>query len=157
MAPEAAPIAAPEMYEVQVPPGVRPGQAFHATIAGQVMLITNPGVLPGQTVQVAGPTASLPTVAGVPVAPPGDTVLDDHIVTGDPVGPSTNIFGSQGFPASHQRNLQEVAYIEVEEISPAGWLCLIVGCFACPGLNLLGLCMRERRLVPVAHVGALLR
>ena len=48
----------------------------------------------------------------------------------------------------------EVAYVEVEEISPAGWACLIVGCFACPGLNLLGLCMRERRLVPVTQVTA---
>ena len=46
----------------------------------------------------------------------------------------------------------EVAYVEVDEISPAGWMCLIVGCFACPGLNLLGLCMRERRLVPVMQM-----
>lgn len=45
----------------------------------------------------------------------------------------------------------EMGYVEVDEISPAGWLCLIVGCFACPGLNLLGLCMRERRLVPVSQ------
>lgn len=48
----------------------------------------------------------------------------------------------------------EVGYVEVEEISPAGWACLIVGCFACPGLNLLGLCMRERRLVPVSQIGS---
>lgn len=48
----------------------------------------------------------------------------------------------------------EVGYVEVDEISPAGWACLIIGCFACPGLNLLGLCMRERRLVPVSHVPA---
>lgn len=45
-----------------------------------------------------------------------------------------------------------VGYVEVEEISPAGWACLIVGCFACPGLNLFGLCMRERRLVPVSQM-----
>ena len=48
--------------------------------------------------------------------------------------------------------MPETGYVEVDEISPAGWLCLIVGCFACPGLNLLGLCMRERRLVPVSQV-----
>ena len=46
----------------------------------------------------------------------------------------------------------EHGYVEVDEISPAGWACLIVGCFACPGLNLLGLCMRERRLIPVSQV-----
>ena len=46
----------------------------------------------------------------------------------------------------------QIRLVEVEEISPAGWFCLIVGCFACPGFNLLGLCMRERRLVPVSEV-----
>ena len=42
--------------------------------------------------------------------------------------------------------------IEVEEISEAGWMCIVVGCFFCPGLNLLGLCMTERRLVPAYDV-----
>ena len=42
-------------------------------------------------------------------------------------------------------------YVEVDEISPAGWCCLIAGCFFFP-FNLLGLCMRERRLVPASHI-----
>ena len=32
-----------------------------------------------------------------------------------------------------------------DEISPAGWCCLVAGCFFFP-FNLLGLCMCERRL-----------
>mmetsp|Transcript_22773 Transcript_22773/g.69671 ORF Transcript_22773/g.69671 Transcript_22773/m.69671 type:complete len:99 (-) Transcript_22773:299-595(-) len=85
--------------------------------------------------QVAVPTNALPTVQGVPVAP--------------------NAVGVQGTPVMSGQNVadyQHVRLVEVEEISPAGWFCLIVGCFACPGLNLLGLCMRERRLVPASEV-----
>merc|ERR1711998_726849 len=40
--------------------------------------------------------------------------------------------------------------VEVEEISPAGWLCCILTCPFIFPFNLLGLCMTERRLVP-AH------
>ena len=135
----------PQFFEVQVPPGTAFGQAFHANINGTTMLITCPdGVMPGQTVQVQAAATTLPTVTGVPVGPTVRWGQDEEqpIVAGDPVAVG---FSSTGH--------QEIAYIEVEEISPSGWLCLIVGCFACPGLNLLGLCMRERRLVPVSHVG----
>jgi hypothetical protein len=123
------------LYEVEVPQGIHPGQAFQANVAGQLMLVTCPeGATSGTLIQVAGPNLSLPTVAGVPVNMP----LDDEVAAGYPIGGPTTILGPH-----------EVAFVEVDEISPAGWLCLIVGCFACPGLNLLGLCMRERRLVPI--------
>lgn len=129
------------MYEVEVPPGVYPGQAFQASVGGTLMLITCPeGVLAGQSIQVAGPSLTAPTVAGVPVSMPGAAIAAGHPVAGH--------MGHPGMIAGGH----EVAYVEVDEITPSGWLCLIVGCFACPGLNLLGLCMRERRLVPVSHV-----
>ena len=51
----------------------------------------------------------------------------------------------------------QIEMVEVDEISPAGWFCLIVGCFFCPPFNLLGCCMRERRLVPVQHYGQFVR
>jgi len=68
--------------------------------------------------------------------------------------------GARGMPvmtgqsviAPPGQRVEHIRLVEVEEISPAGWFCLIVGCFACPGLNLLGLCMRERRLVPATEV-----
>merc|ERR1712093_8584 len=43
-----------------------------------------------------------------------------------------------------------VDMVEVEEISPAGWLCCILTCPFIFPFNFLGLCMTERRLVP-AH------
>jgi hypothetical protein len=45
-----------------------------------------------------------------------------------------------------------VQMIEIDEISTEGLFCLIVGCILCPGFNLLGFCMRERRLVPANSV-----
>ena len=45
-----------------------------------------------------------------------------------------------------------VPMIEIDEISTEGLFCLIVGCILCPGFNLLGFCMRERRLVPANSV-----
>jgi len=130
------------MYQVHVPDGVFPGQAFQANVAGQLMLITCPeGVGPGEPIQVAGPSMQMPTVSGVPV---GDLhMAPGSVAAGVAVG---------GPGVTHMHMIPEPGYVEVDEISPAGWLCLIVGCFACPGLNLLGLCMRERRLVPVHTV-----
>jgi len=129
------------MYEVQVPDGVYPGSAFQAQVGGQLMLITCPdGVGPGQLIQVAGPSAAMPTVSGVPV---NMQMADQYYPTG--VATGVAVGGVQ------MHMMPEQGYVEVDEISPAGWLCLIVGCFACPGLNLLGLCMRERRLVPVTQ------
>ena len=127
----------PIYYEVEVPAGMYPGMAFQANIGGQLMMVTTPeGVAPGELIQVAGSSPFLPTVAGVPVVPGAN----GHVAPGHPVPTNAHILGAG----------PEVAYVEVDEISPAGWLCLIIGCFACPGLNLLGLCMRERRLVPIA-------
>ena len=139
------------MYELQIPDGVQPGMAFQANVGGTLMLITCPeGVGPGGVIQVAGPSVEMPTVAGVPV---GDMQPGGQFPTGVAAGVAvggpqlTQIY--QGPDGLH---IMPEGYVAVDEISPAGWLCLIVGCFACPGLNLLGLCMRERRLVPVSHV-----
>ena len=144
----------PEFYQVQVPSGVQPGQAFNAEVGGVAMLVTCPeGILPGQTVQVAGPAASLPTVSGVPVGPSVSTT-GEPVVTGEPILSAAGMYPSMGLSPAYdeQAHRPEVAYVEVDEISPSGWLCLIIGCFACPGLNLLGLCMRERRLIPLSHM-----
>ena len=85
----------------------------------------------------------MPTVAGVPVSDAGigEAAFPTGVAAGVAVG-----------APQMMHMLPEAGYVEVEEISPAGWLCLIVGCFACPGLNLLGLCMRERRLVPFSQI-----
>ena len=48
--------------------------------------------------------------------------------------------------------IERIPMREVEEISPIGWMCLICGCFFCPGFNLLGLCMTQTRLVPAYDV-----
>ena len=51
-------------------------------------------------------------------------------------------------------NEQDVSIpmVEIDEISTEGLFCIIVGCILCPGFNLLGFCMRERRLVPANSV-----
>jgi len=136
------------MYEVQVPEDVMPGMAFQANVGGQLMMITCPeGCGPGQLIQVAGPSVAMPTVTGVPM---GDVPLGSSYPTG--VAAGVAIGPEYGGMPMNMHMRPEVGYVEVDEISPAGWMCLIVGCFACPGLNLLGLCMRERRLVPVNHI-----
>jgi len=146
-----------QMYEIEIPAGVYPGQAFQASVGGMMMLITCPeGVVAGSSIQVAGPSLNAPTVAGVPVSSTGS--FGDSIAAGHPVpqvmmgGPQVMMGGPHVMMGSMGHGGPEVAYVEVDEITPSGWLCLIVGCFACPGLNLLGLCMRERRLVPVSHL-----
>lgn len=45
--------------------------------------------------------------------------------------------------------------IEIDVVSPQGWMCFFLGCFLCPGPNLLGLCMLERRRVPASHVSTM--
>ena len=55
----------------------------------------------------------------------------------------------KGLPIINENEYEiPIIMVEVEEMSSAGWMCLIFGCFFCPGFNLLGLCMTERRLVP---------
>merc|ERR1712139_383957 len=79
-----------------------------------------PGTAPGSTIQVVAAPAGVPiSTAGVPISSAPNAML----MHGPPQG-----------------------YVEVDEISPSGWFCLVAGCFFCPGFNLLGLCMRERRL-----------
>jgi len=107
-----------------------------------------PDVRPGETIQVVVPLMSPgAAVEGVPVSP-GVGAQDPPVVSMG-VGVPGQPVGLHGQPYSYA---PQVRLVEVEEISPAGWFCLIVGCFACPGFNLLGLCMRERRLVPVSEM-----
>lgn len=123
------PVSMPqEMYSVEIPAGVMPGQQFQVFLNGQVMVVAcPPGAGPGSTIQVA----VAPPTAGVPVTMPAGMMGPDVVVMGGP----------------------PPGYVEVDEISPSGWFCLVAGCFFCPGFNLLGLCMRERRLVPISEVG----
>jgi len=122
------PVQQQTMYSVEIPHGITPGQQFQVFLDGQVMVVTcPPGAAPGSTIQVA----TAPPTAGVPVYPSAPNVV---LMSGVPGGPPT-------------------AFVEVDEISPSGWFCLVAGCFFCPGFNLLGLCMRERRLVPISEIG----
>ena len=135
-------------YEVEVPHGVLAGQGFQANIGGALMLVTCPeGAGQGSIIQVQGPGAA-PPVTGVPVDAAG-AAAGEFAATGLPV-PSTHSMGRVYASSGQHMMLPQEGFVEVEEISPAGWMCLIIGCFTCPGFNLLGLCMRERRLVPVS-------
>uniref|UniRef100_A0A7S4MUW9 Uncharacterized protein n=1 Tax=Prymnesium polylepis TaxID=72548 RepID=A0A7S4MUW9_9EUKA len=122
------PVNVQTMFSVEIPPGVAPGQQFQVFLDGQVMVVTcPPGAGPGSSIQVA----VAPPAAGVPVMNAG------------PMNAGPNVMLMAPPPG----------YVEVDEISPSGWFCLVAGCFFCPGFNLLGLCMRERRLVPISEVG----
>ena len=67
---EAAPDAAPLVYELNVPFGVYPGQTFVADVGGQRMMIqVPPGVPPGGLIQVPGPSPAAPTPQPPPSAP----------------------------------------------------------------------------------------
>ena len=79
-----------------------------------------------------------------------NTHRDPPVVTGMPVEPDSLDYQDINQEAPIPQ--VTIPMIEVEEISTEGWLCLIVGCFLCPGFNLLGLCMKERRLVPATNV-----
>ena len=165
------------LYQVQIPDGVFPGQqfqvrglaarAFHDSVSvqsacrhasqfglsaiatptqvnvgGQFMVVTAPeGSQPGSMIQIAAPAAA-PTVTGVPVSA-GGAAMGVGVAPGV-VGVAPGVVIVEAPPEG---------FVEVDEISPAGWFCLIVGCFFWPGLNLVGLCMRERRLVPASSVG----
>ena len=165
------------LYQVQIPDGVFPGQQFQArglaaratrnpifaqsawsqasqfglsaisaptqvNVGGQFMVVTAPeGSQPGSMIQIAAPAAA-PTVTGVPVSA-GGAAMGVGVAPGV-VGVAPGVVIVEAPPEG---------FVEVDEISPAGWFCLIVGCFFWPGLNLVGLCMRERRLVPASSVG----
>ena len=106
------------------------------------MVVTAPeGSQPGSMIQIAAPAAA-PTVTGVPVSV-GGAAMGVGVAPGV-VGVAPGVVIVEAPPEG---------FVEVDEISPAGWFCLIVGCFFWPGLNLVGLCMRERRLVPASSVG----
>ncbi|KAL1511351.1 hypothetical protein AB1Y20_006154 [Prymnesium parvum] len=116
-------MSAQQTYTIQIPNNVSPGQQFRIVLDNQLMVVTCP------------PDASPGSVIQVAVAQPA---------AGMPVSAPPNMVLMGGPPPG---------YVEVDEISPAGWFCLIAGCFFCPGFNLLGLCMRERRLIPVHDHG----
>jgi len=134
------------MYQIQVPSGVGPGDTFQADIAGQMMIVTcPPQASAGSTIQVAGPEQNVPTVTGVPVS----QGMQHEVVQG-----AVFVDGVHHVHPGAGVYVESPQMVEVDEISPAGWFCLIAGCFFCPGLNLLGICMRERRLVPASHIHA---
>ena len=96
----------------------------------------------------------MPTVTGIPVGPgltPPPALGAAYPGAAYPGAAYLGVGADDGGVAVVHVQQPHVEMVEVDEISPAGWFCLIVGCFMCPGPNLLGLCMRERRLVPVAH------
>merc|ERR1712023_120108 len=120
------------IYQVTVPAGVRAGDTFGVEVNGQQMLVTcPPGTTAGQTIQLQMP--SLPTVSGVPVTNGIDA--GSVPVVCQEAGPKVTSSGG-------------VEYFETEQISGAGWACLICGIFFFP-LNLIGLCMTEKRVVAV--------
>ena len=153
------------MFQVEVPAGVSAGDEFQVSLAGSLMVITCPaGCGPGSVIQASRARSrpcplfhrppsltarSRRAQVAAPAMPP--------TVTGVPV--SSEAVAGSGIPGSGIPGVvpgvtivEGPQMIEVDEISPAGWFCLIVGCFMCPGFNLLGLCMRERRLVPASSV-----
>ena len=155
-----------QMMVITCPAGAGPGSTIQVHDSPPALLLQSPGLAPclppsspfsravGPPAQVAGPSA---TVTGVPSSAP-------PMVTGVPVGAhgaSAGAYGGGvyggGAYGGGGPNVVLVdggapeGYVEVDEISPAGWCCLIAGCFFFP-FNLLGLCMRERRLVPASHI-----
>ena len=56
-----------QMYEIEVPSGVQPGQAFQCNVGGQLMLVTCPdGAVAGSLIQVSRmPSALHPRSASV--------------------------------------------------------------------------------------------
>ena len=123
-------------------PTQRVSTPTQVNVGGQFMVVTAPeGSQPGSMIQIAAPAAA-PTVTGVPVSA-GGAAMGVGVAPGV-VGVAPGVVIVEAPPEG---------FVEVDEISPAGWFCLIVGCFFWPGLNLVGLCMRERRLVPASSVG----
>ena len=121
-------------------PSSTPSSRLVPTLSCLVQTLSHAQPLP---TQVAGPSVATgvrsnapPTVTGVPVGGYGNSAYNP---------------GYAGGPNVVLIDAPPEGYVEVDEISPAGWCCLIAGCFFFP-LNLLGLCMRERRLVPASHV-----
>merc|ERR1712087_74698 len=107
------------------------------------MAVTVPdGVGPGSIIQVAGPQSAPTITTGVPVMPSG------------PEGQGVPVTVGMVEPGVEVHAQQQMQFVETDEISPAGWFCLIVGCIFCPPFNLIGCCMRERRLVPVQQYHA---
>ena len=86
------------------------------------MVVTAPeGSQPGSMIQIAAPAAA-PTVTGVPVSA-GGAAMGVGVAPGV-VGVAPGVVIVEAPPEG---------FVEVDEISPAGWFCLIVGCFFWPG------------------------
>ena len=57
----------PDVYNVVVPPGMKPGREFKMmTESGEMMIKVPPGVKPGQTMEVKVPKPTSPTPAAAP-------------------------------------------------------------------------------------------
>merc|ERR1712227_861429 len=96
------------------------------TMAEQKQQYTAPPAYGDYQPQTVQPVQAVP-VKAVPVAPPP---------------------APRAVPATVY--YQPVDMVEVEEVSPVGWMCCILTCPFIFPFNFLGLCMTERRLVP-AH------
>mmetsp|Transcript_36539 Transcript_36539/g.91107 ORF Transcript_36539/g.91107 Transcript_36539/m.91107 type:complete len:171 (-) Transcript_36539:503-1015(-) len=169
MQPPAYPTGAPpasQMYNVMVPAGVGPGETFQASVNGVLMNVVCPtGCSSGMEVQISGPPSAStppPLASGYPdaVYPPqqqgpsysSGPVYNNYSQSAGPGGygnsgynPNQPIYGAQGMAYSQQGMVEETV------VSPLGWFICIVGCFICPPCNLLGLCLQERRLVPISR------
>eukprot|EP00320_Phaeocystis_rex_P009958 CAMPEP_0119070134 /NCGR_PEP_ID=MMETSP1178-20130426/34907_1 /TAXON_ID=33656 /ORGANISM="unid sp, Strain CCMP2000" /LENGTH=205 /DNA_ID=CAMNT_0007051945 /DNA_START=22 /DNA_END=640 /DNA_ORIENTATION=+ len=119
MAYPGAAAAQTQMYQLEVPSGVGPGQQFQAQVGDRMMVITCPtGAGPGSTIQVAGPSVTVtgvrssapPTVTGVPVGAHG---ASGGVAYGGSAygGGGPNVVLVEGAPEG---------FVEVDEISPAG-------------------------------------
>mmetsp|Transcript_15747 Transcript_15747/g.48144 ORF Transcript_15747/g.48144 Transcript_15747/m.48144 type:complete len:175 (-) Transcript_15747:252-776(-) len=136
-----------QMYNVVVPAGVGPGQTFQANVCGVLMNVVCPeGVQGGMEVQIPGPPST---------ALPTDTDCGPSYQQPYAAQQAGYYPGAQAQYVDTRPNsalLVEQRMAEETVVSPLGWFICIVGCFICPPCNLLGLCIQERRLVPVGRV-----
>jgi len=129
-----------------MPPTVQTGTVVQGQVAGAPMAqaYAQPAAPPMAQAYPAAPPAAYgapPAAYGAPpaaayVAPPVAVAQPAVVITQPPPPRQPNVV------------VVEQPMVEVEEISPFGWMCCIIGCFICPPFNFIGLCITEKRLVP---------
>ena len=133
---EAAAAASPvgPVYQVEVPAGLIPGERFRVQLDGTWMVVTGPAdACAGSTIQVAPPAPTFATVTGTPVDAGTGNVVGSEAEGGDPNlvhGAAVDIPVVAGVVtgvAPTPDDMHGVQYVEIDEISPAGWICLLVG------------------------------
>lgn len=126
------------MYQLEVPAGVRPGERFRASLGGDWMSVTCPdGARPGSMIQVSAPPVAIATVTGTPVQEGAALCSDVTVSTGAAaaypgataayLGVAMHAEAVPIMPAAAAAAMAPVHLVEVDEISPAGWMCLILG------------------------------